>query len=495
MGEAIKKIIILGSGSAGLLVALGLRKKHPDLPIVILRSTSLPIIGVGEGSTISVTDYLHDYLNVNTAKMFEVAKPTWKIGIRFNWGPRKTFYYPFPSSADLRVHGVSRQVGFYAGDQLDYVDPYSSLMAQDKAFARDSSGGPMMAGRQFAYHFENEEFVKYLEGYAAAAGVTTTEGKVVDVRHDGNHVTGLALESGEVETADLFVDCSGFVSALLGKALREPFISFKSTLFCERAVVGGWARTDEPIKSYTTADTMNAGWSWQIEHEHRINRGYVYCSDFISDAEAEREFRQKNPRLGDTRIVKFISGRYARTWVGNVVGIGNSAAFIEPLEATALGAICMQARLLAEGLYESNRRIVPIHVSLYNDQVARSNDSIRKFLAIHYKFNTLLDTPFWRECREKIDLAGGESVVEMYQETGPTAYWDQVLDRYDFAKMSGYVQLLAGQNVPYKVEVQPTATELKILSDLFASNRRLAMNGLTVKQVLQLTRDPRCKWQ
>ena len=234
MSETIRKIIILGSGSAGLLVALALRRKHPQLPIVILRSKNIPIIGVGEGSTITVTDFLHDYLRVNSAAFFQIAKPTWKMGIRFDWGPRKTFYYPFPASANLSMHGVARQVGFYAGDQLDYVDQYSALMANNKAFERDAKGAPVMGARQFAYHFENEHFVDYLEKSAAASNVVTIEDTVVDVRHDGNRVTGLVMESGRTETAELFVDCSGFVSALLGKTLREPFISFKSTLFCER---------------------------------------------------------------------------------------------------------------------------------------------------------------------------------------------------------------------------------------------------------------------
>ena len=50
------------------------------------------------------------------------------------------------------------------------------------------------------------------------------------------------LESGRIETSDLYVDCSGFASVLLGKTLGEPFMSFKRTLFCDRAVVGGWKR-------------------------------------------------------------------------------------------------------------------------------------------------------------------------------------------------------------------------------------------------------------
>jgi tryptophan halogenase len=177
-----------------------------------------------------------------------------------------------------------------------------------------------------------------------------------------------------------------------------------------------------------------------------------------------------------------------------VIGVGNSAAFVEPLEATALGAICMQARLLAEALYESNRRIMPTHVKLYNAQVARSNDSIRKFLAIHYKFNALLNTPFWQECREKIDLAGAEPIIEHYQESGPTAYFRSLLDPMDFAGMSGYVQLLAGQAVPYTAEVKATPAEQQILEKVLAHHKQIGMSGMSVKEMLAMTRDPRWQW-
>ncbi len=495
MQQPIKKIVVMGSGSAGLIMAAALKKVHPDLPITILRSKDIPIIGVGEGSTITVTDFLHDFLQVPAGPFFKLANPTWKIGIRFNWGPRGTFYYPFPASADLRMHGVARQIGFYAdGDKLNFAEPFSALMANDKAFARTPGGGPDMSARQFAYHFENEHLVDFLEQFAAQLGVSTIEDKVVSVQRDEHHVTGLVLESGRTEKADLFIDCSGFASVLLGKTLAEPFVSYKSTLFCDRALVGGWDRTDEPIKPYTTCDTMNAGWAWQIEHENRINRGYVYCPSFISDDEAEKEFRKKNPKIGKTRIVNFVSGRYARTWVGNVVGVGNSAAFVEPLEATAIGAICMQARLLAETLYESNRKILPTHVKLYNNQVARSNDSIRKFLAVHYKFNTMLDTPFWRECREKIDLAGAEPLIEHYQESGPTAYFKTLLDPIDFASMSGYIQMFAGQNVPFSADVKATPAEQDLLNRLFTQNRQVGAAGMSVRETLNLTRDPRWQW-
>src|SRR4029077_4005543 len=137
-------------------------------------------------------------------------------------------------------------------------------------------------------------------------------------------ITALHLESGERVTADLFVDASGFRSELLGRTLEVPYLSFEQYLFCDRAVIGGWPRTDEPIKPYTVAETMDAGWCWQIEHEKWINRGYGYASNFITDKAALDEFLKKNPKVtNEPRVVKFRSGRYARNWVGNVVGIGN----------------------------------------------------------------------------------------------------------------------------------------------------------------------------
>src|SRR6185369_9411983 len=153
------------------------------------------------------------------------------------------------------------------------------------AFERGRGGGPVFLGLAYAYHFENEKFVQFLEGYASAQGVDIVDDTVAQVKQDEKGVSELLMASGRSETADFYVDASGFASLLLGKTLGEPFESFKSTLFCDRAVVGGWDRgLEEIIKPYTTCETMEAGWAWQIEHENRVNRGYVYSSDFISDA-------------------------------------------------------------------------------------------------------------------------------------------------------------------------------------------------------------------
>src|SRR5262249_55670710 len=158
----------------------------------------------------------------------------------------------------------------------------SALMSHGRAFIRRPNNTPGIRN-DVAYHIENEHFVKFLEGYATRIGVNIIDDTIVNVDQDENGITGLNRSAGVREVADFYVDCSGFYSVLLAKTLNEPFISFKSSLFCDKAVVGGWKRgPDEPIKPYTTAETMDAGWCWQIEHEFRINRGYVYSSAFIS---------------------------------------------------------------------------------------------------------------------------------------------------------------------------------------------------------------------
>src|SRR4051812_26109462 len=244
---------------------------------------------------------------------------------------------------------------------------------------------------------------------------------MIEAQRGEEGIKTLRFASGRVESADLFIDCSGFASALLGGCLGEGFVSYDRTLFCDRAVVGGWTRTSEAIKPYTTCETMQSGWCWQIEHETRINRGYVYSSAFISDDAAEGEFREKNPLITDTRVVKFTSGRYENFWVGNVVAIGNAGGFVEPLEATALGVIAFQSRTLAEILRDGDQEATRFRRDQYNSLHRRHWDSIRDFLAVHYRFNTRIDSQFWRHCQQHCELAGAAAALECYQENGPSS--------------------------------------------------------------------------
>lgn len=490
----IQNVLVLGGGSAGFLAALTLKTRIPALAITILRSKEIGIIGVGEGTTVAVPKHLHSYLNFDPGEFHRQADPTWKLGIRFLWGSRPFFDYTFNYQMDWKWERLSKNNGYYCDEACAYADQPSALMSHNKAFVRQANGDPLI-GRDFGYHIENEKFVTYLEGKATERGINIVDDTVADVRQDDQGIAALHLTSGAMLAADLYVDCSGFRSLLLGQTLGERFISFKPTLLCDRAIPGGWQRTDEPIKPYTTAETMNAGWCWQIEHLTRIIRGYVYSSDFISDEEAEREFRQKNPKVESTRIIKFPSGRYDRSWVKNVVAIGNASGFVEPLEATSLAVICDESRLLAESLVDCERQPGPTLKESYNHISARAWDTIRYFLGMHYKFNTRLDTPFWRACREKADLGPAESIVDYYRDNGPSTYGRTALLRInDIFGMEGYLCMLVGQRVPYRKTWQAPVSERQIWNGIRAEHRAKALTGMTIPEAYQAILSPEWRW-
>jgi tryptophan halogenase len=498
----VDRVAVLGGGSAGLLAALALKLKLPGLRVTVVRSRDIGIIGVGEGSTIALTRFLHEYIGVGPKKFHELAEPTWKLGLRFvGWGPRPQFFYTFGAAQPAaRLSGLSKPVGFYsdvgaeADNPANVYDRLGALMAHDRVFDRTPGGAPALHD-SIAYHFENEKFVRFLEDYARSAGVQFLDDTVAEVRQGEQGVAALEMRSGRTESADLYVDCSGFASLLLGRTLGEPFGSFAATLFCDRAVVGGWDRTHEPIKPYTTCETMDGGWCWQIEHENRINRGYVYASAFLSDEQAEAEFRSANPKVGPTRVVRFVSGSYRRAWVKNVVAVGNAAGFVEPLEATALGVIAMQSRLLADTLLDANGAPRPTQQAQYNRFHQRTWEQIRDFLSVHYAFNTARDTPFWRHCRAHTDLAGAAEVVEHYRENGPTALWQPtMLDAYDPFGVGGYSALLLGQKVPFHRTWEPPEAERRLWSEKLRLWDESARRAMTVKEALAVVRSPKWKW-
>ena len=371
----------------------------------------------------------------------------------------------------------------------------SVLMRRDKVFMPDKKGG-LDIGDDVGYHLDNRRLATFLHNYSVEQGIGVIDDLVVQVHQDEQGVAGLQMESGQHLSADLYVDCSGFASLLLGKTLGEPFISYADTLFCDRAVIGGWERSAEALHPYTTSETMSSGWCWQIEHEERINRGYVYASSFVTDEQAEREFRAGNPLIEDTSVVHFRSGRFERAWCKNVVAIGNSAGFVEPLEATAIGAICTASKALAETLAEAGDNLNDTLRRAYNRYHARNWDSIADFLAVHYKFNNQLDTEFWRCARRYVDLRGAAEIVDYYLENGPSQLWRVTLeDTLCRFRLDGYYTLLVGQKVPHKRMQVPTLKEREAWQKLQKAIVVHTQQALSVPEALARVHADEWQWK
>lgn len=491
----IQSILVLGAGSAGLIAAISLQRKLPQVSVRVVRSPELGVIGVGEGTTPNFPKHLFDYLGISRKRFYELAEPTWKLGIRFLWGPRGRFDYTFDAQLDSQWGDLPAPNGYYCDEEFRCASVPSALMWHGKAFPRQPDGCPDVQGWH-AFHIENKKFVDVLEIVAREVGIEFIDGKVAAAERGPQGIAAVLLEDGRRLEADFFVDASGFRSELLSKALEEPFTSFDRSLFCDRAVIGGWERTDEPILPYTTAETMNSGWSWQIEHEHHINRGYVYASQSISDDEAAAEFLRKNPKAPRSpRIVKFRSGCYRRQWVENVVAIGNAGGFVEPLEATALMLVCAHTQTLVELLSRSALSPTPTMRDLFNDLISASWTDIRDFLALHYRVNTALDTPFWQQCREECDVSGIAPLLEFYAENGPTGFCRYRLPRLenDFG-VEGYLVMLVGNRVPYAAKHIATAAERQIWERHRAHSSARAQAGLDVKETLAYIRHPGWQW-
>jgi tryptophan halogenase len=494
----IQNVVVLGAGSAGLMAALTLKRKLPPLAIQVVRSKAIGVIGVGEATTAVFPRHFFEYLKIKPQSFYAEANPTWKMGIRFVWGPRHDFFYTFAFEFEKRLPELSRNNGYYFDPEQPWLSPASAYMAENRVFPRQANGMPLFHNNH-AFHIENVTFVGWLENRCREEGVAFVEAAVT-AEPGPQGVHALVTDTGERITGDLFIDASGFRSELLGGVLKEPFISYADSLFCDRAVIGGWMRKEnEPIVSYTIAQTMDCGWCWQIDHEKIIHRGYVYSSSWTSDDTARDEFLRKNPRANpeETRVIKFRSGRYRRCWIGNVVGIGNSAGFVEPLESTALQSVCIETSTLADALLDCQCDPPPTLIELYNRYNGDQWDDIRNFLAVHYRFNTRIDTPFWRQCREHVSLHGAEPIVEFYRENGPSVVAAiSLVHPSNSFKLDGFLALLLGQCVPHSRPHRPSAAEREFWRQRREALRRDACSmGMTAEEVIAVLRRPGLKWQ
>lgn len=491
----VREVLVLGGGSAGLIAALTVKRMLPGLTVRLVRSSDIGVIGVGEGTTAVFPAHFFDVLKVPKEEFYRETQPTWKQGIRFLWGPRESFNYTFEFQYDQQREGMPHANGFYCEDDCRDLDLPSALMDRGKAFLSGPLGRPLVRG-QYAFHIENHRLVTYLERLASASGIEVIEGTLEHVEPGEHGVGALVFDGGRRMTADLFIDASGFRSELMERFLHEPFRDFSSSLFCNRAVIGGWDRGSDPLVAYTTAESMDAGWCWKIEHEHWVNRGYVYSSDFISDDDALAEFLRKNPKVSNQpRVVKFRSGRYERSWVKNVVGIGNASGFVEPLEATALAQIIYGSRWLVEMLKQSAFRPSESNQRVYNTLMGRAWDEIRDFLAFHYRFNTREETPFWKLCRNETSLGDYQGLYEFYRDEGPAPLIvHEVPYKPNIYGVEGFLTMLVGMKVPYQRRHQPSDHEWKLWDKHRSSLCTKAAGGVDSVAALAAIRSPDWQW-
>jgi tryptophan halogenase len=442
----VRSVIVVGGGTAGYFAALALKRDLAHLEVTLIESSKIPIIGVGEATTTLMPPFLHRQLGIDIVDLYREVRPTWKLGIKFDWGLPGDYYFTYP-------FGSTSPSEAYAHDgNIANQSVCAMMMAADRTpIVTGENGEPvsLLPLMKFAYHLDNKVFVAYLRTLAQRDGIHHIDAEIKEViaTPDRESVERLILDDGRQLRADLYIDASGFRSLLIEKALGSRFLSFESSLFCDTALVGEVPQ-EGPIQPYTTAQTMDAGWCWRIPVEGEDHRGYVYASSYLTADQARAEMRAKNPGLGETWTVRFRSGRHEEFWKGNTVAVGNAYGFVEPLQSTALHMVIMEIAYLI-GALRAAAGGEPDRV-FANKGIGAHWDYLRWFLAIHYKYNTKKNTAFWRDCRNKVDVSGMESLLEDFCAEGP---WDEEGNlRYATGgpvfSFHGVTMILLGQRLP-----------------------------------------------
>jgi 2-polyprenyl-6-methoxyphenol hydroxylase-like FAD-dependent oxidoreductase len=404
--EAPRQIVVLGGGTAGWMAAclLANRWGSRGTAITLVESPDVGIIGVGEGSTPQLRAFFQT-LGLAESEWMPKCNATYKNGIEFRgWSERPGFdryYHPFVTAVDSQTlpaflyNTRARRTGRDVWAHPDRFFLPAALSARRL--------GPIPAETfpfdvTYGYHFDAYLVGHVLRDHAKALGVRHLVRHISEiVLTDCGAVSHLRTSDDETIAGDLFIDSSGFRSAIVQQALGEPFLSFAENLFNDRAVVLPTPADADGTNPHTVSTAMRAGWVWDIPLTNRTGNGYVYASSFVSADEAETELRAHLGLLDadvDARHLTMRVGRVRNSWVHNCLAVGLSQGFIEPLEATALHIV----QATVEGFIDAYEGggFTPQHRARFNAEIAARYEGIRDYIVCHYRVNQRSGTDYWR---------------------------------------------------------------------------------------------------
>jgi tryptophan 7-halogenase len=405
--KRVNKIVIVGGGTAGWMTAAALAQAV-DLrrcSVALVESDEIGIIGVGE-ATIPTIHWFNQIVGLDEKEFMRETQATFKLGIEFvNWSQANpTYFHPF-GRYGFPADGVSFQHRWIRARLEGLEDNFEDYSLNTVAARAGKFEFPATDPRSllstlgYAYHFDASLYAMYLRSRAEFKGVKRHEGRVerIDQHPETGFVTAIHTNRGDSLDGDLFIDCSGLRGLLIEGVLKTGYDDWSHWLPCNRAVAVPSERV-EPLIPYTRSTAREAGWQWRIPLQHRTGNGYVFCSEYISDDEAAAVLLRNldGPALADPRLIPFRTGRRRKAWNKNVIAIGLSSGFLEPLESTSIHLIQSGiAKLLA--LFP-NRDCDPYTAEQYNRIVAEEIEGVRDFLVLHYHSTAGKVDRLWAQC-------------------------------------------------------------------------------------------------
>ncbi len=446
VSEKVKRVLIVGGGTAGWMTAAFLSQAlGKGIRIELVESDEISTVGVGE-ATIPPINNFNTALGIDEDEFVKATQASFKLGIQFrNWGALgESYIHGFGlmghTTGVVDFHHYWLKM-FQAG-KVDRTDDYSiNLLACEKnkfMRATDKYPNSPLADIGHAFHFDAGLYARYLRNYAEQHGVIRTEGKITSVQQhpESGFVTSVTMENGNVIDADLFVDCSGFRGLLIEQTLKAGYDDWSHWLPVNRAFAVP-CESVTPLTPYTRSTARTAGWQWRIPLQHRTGNGHVYCSEYISDDEAASVLLANldGKPLADPRPLRFVTGKRKKFWDKNVVAIGLSSGFMEPLESTSIHLIQKSISRLVS--FFPDKAFEQADINEFNRQSVVEFEQIRDFIILHYTATERDDTPFWNYCRtmpipdtlkQKIELFRANGRIfrinnELFTETS----WFQVM--------------------------------------------------------------------
>ena len=399
------KIVIVGGGTAGWLAALFISKMHPEHDLTVIESSTIGIIGAGEGSTGLLTNVVAGSvwdLGCNHDEFLKETGATLKYGIKhIGWTPENNFYYG-PLDGTMSMSAIPDGAFAYQHssdkEHLHTVSYMGLLLETGKSNVNRSTN--KFADHSHALHFDAHKVGKYFKKIVSKNNkIKHIDSEVLDITlNETGFISSLKLKNQEIVNGDFFIDASGF-SRVLMKKLETPWISYSKNLPVNSAMpfILDYKEGELP-EPYTTAWAQSSGWMWQIPVLDRRGCGYVFDDNFITPDQAQAEIEiTLGRKIDPIRVLKFETGRLENTWVKNCLAIGLSAAFAEPLEATSIHSTIVQ---LTKFVFEYLKPTVDLTINQgsinnYNRNVNRMYDDFKEFLVLHY-MGGRTDSEFWK---------------------------------------------------------------------------------------------------